>query len=145
MKTETKEQEYPEIEGCQYICQQDQVVTVQNDKGEPEDNYLTRSLYMRNDDSVFFIKTRQWRPWWNSDPVDTGDEALPNSEAALQWAVDVAEMNPIVAARLIVGVEDADADEPIRLIQMRPLNIEKKQAIQQALKGLKEDRERDEQ
>jgi hypothetical protein len=106
MKTETKEQEYPEIEGCRYVTQKDEVITVQNEAGEPEDNYLTRSLYMRNDDSVFFIKTRQWRPWWNSDPMDLGDEALPDAQAALQWAVDVAGLNPTVATRLIVGVDE---------------------------------------
>lgn len=108
MKTETKQAGtgYPEIEGCQYVTQQDEVITVQNEAGEPEDNYLTRSLYIKDDDSAFFIKTRQWRPWWNSDPMDLGDEALPNAEAALAWAVDVAGMNPVVATRLIIGADE---------------------------------------
>ncbi|MHB1567472.1 MAG: hypothetical protein ACYCXG_12310 [Acidiferrobacter sp.] len=110
MKTETKEvgTGYPEIAGCRYITQQDEVITVQNEAGKPEDNYLTHTLYIRNDDSVLFIKTRQWRPWWNSDPMDLGDEVLPDAEAALAWAVDVAGLNAVVAARLIIG---ADTDE----------------------------------
>jgi len=109
MKTEPEEKagtEYPEIAGCQYICQKDQVITAQNEAGEPEDNYVTHSLYIRTDASTFFIKTRQWRPWWGTDPVDMGDEALPNAEAALAWAVDVAGLNPVVATRLIVGADE---------------------------------------
>ena len=102
----TTETEYPEIAGCRYITQQDEVVTITNKAGEPEDNYLTHTLYIRNDDSVFLIKTRQWRPWWGTDPVDLGDEALPDAQAALVWAVDVAGLNPVVATRLIVGADE---------------------------------------
>lgn len=109
MEAKTKEHsEYPEIEGAQYVCQQDEVITVRNEANEPEDNYVTRSLYIKSDDSTCFIKTRQWRPWWNSEPADMGDEGLPTAQAALQWAVNVAGLNPTVAARLIVGT---DTDE----------------------------------
>ena len=108
MRTETgkkMEIEYPEIEGCQYITQRDEVVTVTNETGEPEDNYLTHTLYMRTD-ATFFIKTRQWRPWWGTDPADLGDEALPDAQAALQWATNVVGLNPVAATRLIVGVDE---------------------------------------
>ena len=110
METDKKtETEYPEIEGCRYITQKDEVTPDRSDNGEIEDRYVTRTLYMR-DDSTFFVKTRLWRPWWGTEPVDLGDEDIPDAQAALQWATQVAWLNPIVAARLIVGT-DTDEQE----------------------------------
>ncbi len=105
---EVKREEYPEIEGCRYICQKDEVITASNEAGKPEDNYVTRTLYMRVDHSTFFIRTRRWMPWWGTEPLNLGDEELPNAQAALAWATDVAGLNPVVAASAIVGV-DANA------------------------------------
>lgn len=102
--------EYPEIEGCQYITQKDEVTPTKSETGEIEDRYVTRTLYMR-DDSTFFIKTRQWLPWWGTEPLDLGDEDLADAEAALAWATNVAGLNPIMAARLIVGTDTTDTDE----------------------------------
>ena len=102
MKAKEEKREYPEIEGCEYITQHDEVTI---EAGERAERYITHTLYRRNNGS-FFIKTRRWTPWWGTEPEDLGDEALPNAEAALAWAVDVAGLNPQVATRLIVGVDE---------------------------------------
>lgn len=83
-----------------FIAQRDKTVPVLKDDGRGDLHYITQTLI--TDGARFFVTTVYW-PSKDPDvvPVETKEEELADRHAAMEWAVNVAHVDPDRVKRLI--------------------------------------------